>query len=353
MESRKFKIGSREIGPNTIPYFIAEVGINHNGDIKLAKKMVDAAKRAGADAVKFQTFKAHELCGDKDQIFTYLSQGKKISEPMLEMFLRYELPEDAWFELKEYCDNAGITFFSSPQNLSDLELLAKVGVPAVKVGSDDFSNLPLLESYSKYNLPIILSCGMSDLADVHNALSSTNWFNHSEVSVLLCTSSYPTSAQDVNLKKLKTIQNAFPGLVVGFSDHTRGSLAASVAVAFGASIFEKHFTLDNNFPGPDHWFSENEASLKNWIDSIKESYTLLGSPYVQPTKNEVDMRVLARRSLVVIQNIKKGEEITNSNLAVRRPGDGLSPSLLESILGLKASRDLFKGEKITMGDFIK
>lgn len=353
MKFKKFRIGSREISPDNQPYLIAEVGINHNGDVGLAKKMVDAAKRAGADAVKFQTFKAQELCGDKDQVFTYFSQGKEVSESMLEMFLRYELAEDAWFELKEYCDSVGITFFSSPQNLTDLNLLSKVGVPVIKVGSDDFSNLPLLESYSKYNLPIILSCGMSDLSDVHNALNSTNWFDGCEVSVLLCTSSYPTNYEDVNLKKLKTIQNAFPGLIVGFSDHTRGSLAASMAVAFGASIFEKHFTLDNNFPGPDHWFSENEAGLKAWIDSIKEAYTLLGSPYVQPTKSEIDMRALARRSLVVIQNIKKDEEITNSNVGARRPGDGLSPNLLKSIIGLKASRDLLKGEKITMGDFVK
>jgi N-acetylneuraminate synthase/N,N'-diacetyllegionaminate synthase len=272
---------------------------------------------------------------------------------MLKMFLRYELAEDAWLELKKHSDSVGITFFSSPQNLTDLELLNKVGVPAIKVGSDDFSNLPLLESYSKFDLPIILSCGMSNLAEIHNALTATNWFGGNKVSLLLCTSSYPTSSQDVNLNKLKTIQNAFPGLVVGFSDHTRGVLAASIAVAFGACIFEKHFTLDNNFPGPDHWFSENEVGLKAWIESIKDAHSMMGSPYVQPTVNEADMRILARRSLVVIQDIKKGEEITNSNLAVRRPGDGLPPSLLKSILGLRASRDLLKGERIAMGDFVK
>jgi N,N'-diacetyllegionaminate synthase len=350
--SKFFEIAGRQINKDQLPYCIAEVGINHNGDIQLAKKMIEAAKRSGADAVKFQTFKAHELCGNKEQFFTYYSQGKKITESMLEMFSRFELSDDSWLELKEYCDKVGITFFSTPQNLNDLELLVKVGVPAIKVGSDDFSNLPLLESYSKFNLPIILSCGMSDLADVHNALEATNWFKNRNISILLCTSSYPTESTDVNLSKLITIQNAFPGLNVGFSDHTRGFLAASIAVGLGASIFEKHFTLDNNYPGPDHWFSEDENGLKLWISNIKEAHTMLGSPYVMPTEAEKEMRVLARRSLIVIKDIKKGEIITSSNLAPRRPGDGLSPSLLKSLIGLKASRDLAVGEKISMGDFI-
>src|SRR5450759_4039056 len=183
---RQFQIAGRSIGPNDPPYCIAEVGINHNGDLALAKRMIDAAKSAGADAVKCQTCKAEEFCGDPEQTFTYQSQGKPVTESMLAMFRRYEFPSEAWQEVKAYCEKAGITFFSTPQNRSDLDLLMEVGVPAVKVGSDDFTNLPLLRDYAETGLPLILSCGMSDLAEVHQALEAAGWFDGYPVALLLC-----------------------------------------------------------------------------------------------------------------------------------------------------------------------
>src|SRR3989338_1347665 len=189
---RPFQIAGRSIGPNDSPYCIAEVGINHNGDLALAKRMIEAAKAAGADAVKFQTFKAEEFCGDPDQTFTYYSQGRSVTEPMLEMFKRYEFPLEAWQEIKKHCEGVGITFFSSPQNRSDLNLLLELGVPVIKVGSDDFTNLPLLRSYAETKLPIILSCCMSDLAEVHQALETVGWFEGYPIALLLCTSQYPT-----------------------------------------------------------------------------------------------------------------------------------------------------------------
>ncbi|WP_051710312.1 N-acetylneuraminate synthase family protein [Andreprevotia chitinilytica] len=350
MKPGSFYIGDREIGPDSAPYCIAEVGINHNGDFALAKRMIDAAKVAGADAVKFQTFKATEFCGDPNQTFTYQSQGKPVTESMLTMFQRYEFAPEQWDEVKAYCGQVGLTFFSTPQNRSDLDVLLKVGVPAVKVGSDDFTNLPLLRSYAETGLPLILSCGMSDLADVQMALEATGWFTGYPVALLLCTSQYPTPPQDVNARKITTLQQAFPGLLVGFSDHSQGPLAAAVATALGAKIFEKHFTLDHDLPGPDHWFSEEPAGLAEWINTIHQAHALRGSPHVRPTTAELDMRVLARRSVVALRDIAAGELLDASNVGLRRPGGGLPPVMIDQVLGLTATRAISRGEKLALGD---
>lgn len=347
---RPFQISGRRIGPNDPPYCIAEVGINHNGDLALARRMIEAAKAAGADAVKFQTFKAEEFCGDPDQTFTYQSQGKPVTESMLAMFKRYELPPETWQEIKSHCETVGITFFSTPQNRSDLDLLMQIGVPAIKVGSDDFTNLPLLRSYVESKLPLILSCGMSDLAEVHQALDTVGWFDGYPVALLLCTSQYPAPPKDVNIAKLTTLQQAFPGLLVGFSDHTQGTLAAALAVSRGARVFEKHFTLGKDMPGPDHWFSEEPDGLAKWIENIHTADTLLGSPFVRPTKVEQEMRLIARRSVVALRDIALGELLDNFNTGLRRPGGGLAPDLIDNVLGLTATRNLKRGEKLSLGD---
>lgn len=347
---RSFAIAGRSIGPSDSPYCIAEVGINHNGDLDIAKKMIDAAKAAGADAVKFQTFRAEEFCGDPEQMFTYMSQGKQVTEPMVEMFRRYEFSQDNWHEIKAYCEGANITFFSTPQNKTDLRILQKIGVPAIKIGSDDFTNLPLIRTYTETGLPLILSCGMSDLAEVHQALEAAAWFESYPVALLLCTSQYPTPPEDVNISKLTTLQNAFPGLLVGFSDHTQGSLAAALAVSRGARIFEKHFTLSKNLPGPDHWFSETPAGLAEWITNIRVSDILLGNSIVRPTKAEQEMRLIARRSVVALSNISAGETLSDRNVGLRRPGGGLPPVFVQNVIGLSAARDIQKGEKLSLGD---
>jgi N,N'-diacetyllegionaminate synthase len=340
-------INGYKVHPTSKPYCIAEVGINHNGSLKQAIKMIDVAKNSGADAVKFQTFKADEFCGDPNQTFTYQSQGKTVTEPMINMFKRNEMSMSDWFSIKAYCDKIDITFLSTPQNLSDLKLLSKVGISAIKVGSDDLSNTPLLKSFSKFGLPMILSCGMGDLADVHKALDSISWFKKTKVMMMLCTSQYPTPPEDVNLTKIKTLQNAFPGLLVGFSDHTQGSLAASLAVAQGACILEKHFTMDNKLPGPDHWFSDNPAQLKSWVENIKTSHIMLGNPHLIPTKKELKMRTLARRSIVAIATIQLGEQFTSKNIAVRRPGTGLPSEFFSDIIGVRANRKILIGSPIT------
>jgi N,N'-diacetyllegionaminate synthase len=349
---RQVKIGNRFVGDGHPPYVVAEVGINHNGQLEKAFEMINVSKKAGVDAVKFQTFKAEEFVGDPSQTYTYYSQGEQVTESMLEMFKRYEFSKDEWKAIKKKCDEEEILFLSTPQNVSDLELLLELEVPAVKVGSDDFTNLPLLKKYAETRLPIILSCGMSDLGEVYQSLESVGALDGYPTILLLCTSQYPTPPEDVNLKKLETLSNAFRNIPIGFSDHTQGHLASSLAIPFGACFFEKHFTLDNNLPGPDHWFSENPISLKTWVDAIRTSYKMLGSNLVRPTEEEKNMRLLARRYVVALKDIKKGDVFNEINISLRRAGtEGLSPSFFDQIIGKKAIKEIEKGSTLKLGDF--
>jgi len=347
----KICIGNRFIGDGYPPFVILEVGINHNGELDKALAMIRVAREAGADAIKFQTFRADEFVGDPDLMFTYRSQGREVTESMLEMFRRYEFTRDEWFAIRRRCDEEGILFMSTPQNRSDLDLLLEIGIPAVKVGSDDFTNLPLLRDYASTGLPMLVSCGMADLAEVHQALEAIGALDGHPTILLLCTSQYPTPPADVNLRKLRTLAAAFPMIVLGFSDHTQGPLASSLAVALGASVFEKHFTLDHDLPGPDHWFSEDPVGAEEWIASIRNAQVMLGSELVRPTQAEGAMRVLARRSIVALRDIDVGEILDASNVGLRRPGNGLPPQLFEQVLGQRAVRGIASGELLKLGDF--
>ena len=346
-----FAIGSRRIGPGEPAYVVAEVGINHCGDRRRAIEMCRVAAACGADAVKFQTFVAEEFCGDPGQVFTYRSQGRTVSEPMLDMFRRHELRPDDWRAIRDACAEIGITFFSTPQNPSDLELLLGLGVPALKIGSDDLTNLPLIATYAAAGPPLVLSAGMSDLAEIDRALAAAGWYEGKAVALLMCTSLYPTEPDDVHLARLATLRGAFPGLTVGFSDHTRGPLAASLAVALGASILEKHFTLGHDLPGPDHWFSEDPRGLAEWIAAIRTTERMLGCATVRPTAGEMEMRTLARRSVVALRDIEAGERFGVDNIGARRPGDGLPPAMLGEIVGQRALRPIGRGRRLAHGDF--
>jgi N,N'-diacetyllegionaminate synthase len=345
-------ISGKELKHNSEPFIVAEAGINHNGELNNAYQMIDVAKKSGVDAVKFQTFKAREFVADETQMFTYKSQGKSVTESMLEMFERYEFSREDWFKIKEYCDQSEITFLSTPQNVSDLELLLELGIDAIKVGSDDFTNLPLLKEYTKTKLPLIVSSGMADMAEIFEALETIGTFDGYPTILLQCTSAYPTPIEQVNLNKLKTLKGAFPNVTLGFSDHTQGSLASSLAVALGAVFFEKHFTLSHDLPGPDHWFSEDPTGLKEWVDSIRASFTMMGSHLLRPTSSEQDMKKLARRSIVAKTEILPGELLSLENLVLRRPGTGLEPKLLNKIISKKAINTIAKNQVLSTKDFI-
>lgn len=347
----QIKLNNRLIARGEPPFIVAEAGINHNGDIKNALKMIEVAKSAGVDAVKFQTFKADELVSDAHQMYTYKSQGREITESMLEMFKRCELPKEDWFKIKKKCDDEKILFLSTPQNRSDLDLLLELGITAIKVGSDDFTNIPLIKDYASTGLPLLLSCGMTDQDEIFQSLKVVGTLNGYPTVLLLTTSQYPTPPDDVNLLKLKTLETTFPQIPLGFSDHTQGTLASSLAVALGAIVFEKHFTLNHNMPGPDHWFSEDPKGLKEWVSAIKSSFSMLGSSIVKPSKKEIEMRYISRRSIIALQDIKEGEKFNKNNLGLRRPGTGLPPSMIEQIYGLKSVRKIKKGEIIKVGDF--
>jgi len=344
------KIGDFLIGPDHPPFIVAEAGINHNCELEKAIEMVRVAKRAGADAVKFQTFKADEFIGDPAQAYTYISQGKEVTESMLEMFRRYELPREDWFALRTECDKEGIIFLSTPQNRTDLDLLLNVGISAVKVGSDDLTNLPLLESYAETGLPLILSCGMSDLSEVYKALVTVGALSGYPTILLLCTSQYPTPPEDVNLAKLRTLQAAFPMVVTGFSDHTRGPLASPLAAVLGACFFEKHFTLDHDLPGPDHCFSENPQALEIWVKNIRTAHLMLGNAIVQPTAIEQGNKAEFQRRLVAAQDIAQGSIFGTDNMTLFRVpgGKGLPPSMFSYLIGKVSPRTYKKGEAIDL-----
>jgi len=346
----QIKLNNRIISRGSTPFIVPEAGINHNGEIDKALKMIKVAKEAGADAIKFQTFKAEEVV-NSEQTYSYISQGKEITESMLEMFKRCEFSKEEWFKIKRKCDEEKILFLSTPQNRSDLDLLLELGIPAIKVGSDDFTNLPLLKDYSTTKLPLIVSSGMADLAEIYNSLKTIGSLDDYPTILLVTTSQYPTPPQDVNLLKFSTLSTTFPKIPLGFSDHTQGVLASSLAVAFGACFFEKHFTLDHNLPGPDHWFSEDVLGLKTWIDSIRMAHVMMGSNIVQPTLKEQEMKNVARRSIVALDDIEKGDKLNNKNIGLRRPGNGLPSSMIEKIHGLTALQKIQKGKLVKFGDF--
>lgn len=345
---KKIKIANKELSLKKPPFLIAEAGINHNGSLSKALKMIEAAKLAKVDAIKFQTYKAEEFISNKKIKHTYFSNGRKISESMFEMFKRYEFTEKNWIKIKKKCVKENIIFLSTPSNVSDLKLLLKLDISAIKVGSDDFNNIPLLQEFRKTKLPLILSCGMSDSKEIQFTLKKIGGLNGYPIILLLCVSQYPTPPQDVHLDRLRILRKKYPSLILGFSDHTIGSVASSTAVAYGARCFEKHFTLNRRDKGPDHWFSEDTESLKKWVQSIRTSYLMIGNSSLIPTKNEKKLKIIARKSIVAFKDINKGETLSIQNICVKRPGNGLEPKMIEKIIGKKAKKFIAKNKQLKL-----
>ena len=340
------KFGHNIIGDNQPVYVIAEAGVNHNGDIKLAKQLVDVAKQAGADCVKFQTFTADEFISDKKSTYTYTSQGKEVTESQYEMFKRLEFSEKDWQEIINYCKEKGVVFATTAQSPSDLDFILKLtSLPFIKVGSDDLTSLDLISYYAKKGIPMVISAGMSDEAEISDAIETIQQAGNKQIVILHCVSSYPAKAQEVNLKKIPAIKNKF-NVIVGFSDHTQGSAAATGAVYFGSKVIEKHFTLSHDLPGPDHWFSADPEELKKYIIDIRLAEQMIGSGEIVPTANEEEIKKIARRSIVAKTTITAGEKFTNDNLEFKRPGTGISPRFKKQLLGRAASQAYQSGDQI-------
>ncbi len=345
---KKIKIGDKFIGEGEPCFIVAEVGVNHNGDINLAKKLIDAAKGAGADAVKFQTFKAEEVVTKNAAKAEYQKTVKE--ESQYGMLKKLELTEDDFGELANYAKEKDILFLSSPfdkESVDLLDLLYELDVPAFKVGSGEITNFPLLRYIAKKAKPIILSTGMSTLGEVEEALNVIRSEGVKDVILLHCVSNYPAKIEDVNLRAMGTLKQAFK-LPVGFSDHTLGVTMPIAAVALGACVIEKHFTLDKNLPGPDHKASLEPSELREMIKAIKDVENALGEGIKRPAKEEEEIKKVARRSIVAKEGIPEGAIITEDMLDVKRPGTGIAPEYMEMIVGRKAKKSIKKDEIIAM-----
>ncbi len=329
-------------------FIIAEAGVNHNGSLELAKKMVEVAKECGADAVKFQTFKAENVISRFAPKAEYQKQTTGENESQLEMVKKLELSFQDFIDLKNYCDKVGIIFMSTPFDFESIDFLNSIGMEIFKIPSGEITNLPYLERIGKLNKKVILSTGMADLGEIEDALdiliqSGTKKEN---ITVLHCNTEYPTPYEDVNLRAMLTIKEAFK-VNVGYSDHTPGIEIPIAAVALGATVIEKHFTLDKNMPGPDHKASLEPKELKEMITSIRNVEKALGDGIKKPSKSELKNIHIARKYIVAKKDIKKGEIFSEENLTVKRTGkEGISPMRWYEIVGKRSPKDFKEDEAV-------
>jgi N,N'-diacetyllegionaminate synthase len=330
-------------------FIIAEVGVNHNGSLELAKQLVDVAKDCGADAVKFQTFKAATLVTKAAKQAEYQTANTGKQESQFDMLKRLELSEDAHHELVVHCHKNQIEFMSTPFDLQSIQFLNGLGVERFKIPSGEITNYPYLKMVGAYNKEIVLSTGMATLSDIETALSLliASGTDKHNITILHATTDYPTHMQDVNLTAMQTIAQAFK-VKVGYSDHTPGIEVPIAAVALGASIIEKHFTLDKNLPGPDHKASLEPQELKAMVDAIRNVEVALGDGVKRPSASELKNKPIARKSLVAIRDIRTGELFSADNIGSKRPGTGISPMRWDEVIGRSAPRNFTIDELIEL-----
>lgn len=326
MDINNFKIG------NGKTYIIAEAGLNHDGKLSQAKKLIKEAAKIGVDAIKFQIFKTEELCTENTEYF--------------DLFKSLELPTNEWIEIADLARDIGITFTASVFGEQSTDLLNEIKSPLYKISSGDLTYSCLLKYVAKKNKPIILSTGMSNIGEINQALNCINSSGNYEVALMHCISDYPTAYQDINLKFIQILKNIFK-IPVGFSDHTKGIIIPCIAVANGADIIEKHFTLNNNLPGPDHQLSLEPKEFEAMIRDIRITETSLGNGIKKLTEGEKEAKKLARRSITSIENIDNGELITRDKVRVLRPGLGIEPQFLDKIIGKSVNKTIKKNQPIT------
>ncbi len=329
-------------------HIIAEAGVNHNGSLELALKLIDAAADAGADTVKFQTFKADKLVTRDAPKAAYQTRTTSGDAGQYAMLKKLELSDSAFADLIAHARKREIAFLSTPFDADSAALLAGLGVPSFKVSSGDLTNLPFLRELARHGLPVMLSSGMASMSELDEAVSAlmAAGLGPEQLTLLHCTTEYPAPVNEVNLLAMLTIRTAFPGITVGYSDHTEGIHIPVAAAALGARVIEKHFTLDRTMEGPDHKASLEPAELKAMIDAVRAVEAALGDGWKRPTASELPNRRAARKSIVAARDIKAGELLTADNLTTRRPGDGISPMRWDEIIGTVALRDMRKDEKL-------
>lgn len=326
---------------------IAEAGVNHNGSVELAKRMIDAAKRSGADIVKFQTGIPENVVSKYAEKAEYQKQTTGSDESQYEMINKLRISFDEFRELKKYCDTVGIEFLSTPFDLTSIDFLNSLDLKFWKIPSGEITNLPYLIKIGTTQKPVIMSTGMAELEEIKEAIWWLRKSGCPEIKLLQCNTEYPTPYEDANLRAMETLREEF-GVEVGYSDHTNGIEVPIAAVAMGARIIEKHFTLDRNMEGPDHKASLEPEELKKMVDSIRNIESALGDGIKKPSLSEKKNKAIARKSIVAKRSINKGELFTEENITTKRPGDGISPMKWFDVIGKRAIRDFKEDELIEL-----
>lgn len=330
---------------------IAEAGVNHNGDIELAKKLIDEAAEAGADIVKFQTFKTENLVSKDAKMAEYQVSNTLKEDSQFNMLKKLELSRSDHDVLIEHCRKRTIKFLSTAFDLESLDVLTDLGIEIFKIPSGEITNYPFIKRIGAKNKKVILSTGMSDLLEIKEAIelllaSGTKLDN---ITVLHCNTEYPTPMEDVNLLAMNSIKNEF-GVNIGYSDHTAGIEVAIAAVALGAKVIEKHFTLDKEMEGPDHKASLNPGELRQMVKSIRNIERAMGSDKKEPSASELKNKVVARKSIHLAMDLRKGHVLSESDLVMKRPGDGISPMKMGEVIGKKIKNDLSADSKLNILD---
>lgn len=335
-------INGKEIANYSTPYIIAEIGANHNGDMELAKKIIDKAVECGVDAVKFQSWTNKSLISrseyEKNQ--RYDDSPKKHFGSLEEMVEKYYLRREQHFLLKEYCDQKGVQFCSTPFSNEEVDLLEELEVPFYKVASMDINNYRLLKYIGEKGKPVILSTGMSTIAEIDNAVKVIEKTGNKKIIILHCVSLYPPEPEDIHLNNILLLQKMYPNYPIGFSDHTIGTSVPIASVALGAAVIEKHFTLDKDLPGWDHEISADPEEMKYIVEESKIVSKALGNYHRTVTEAEEEKKLKFRRSIVVTRDMRKGEVIEESDITFKRPGTHISPDQMQYVIGRKLNRDL-------------
>ncbi|MBT7609907.1 MAG: N-acetylneuraminate synthase [Bacteriovoracaceae bacterium] len=343
----EFKIGNRMIGNKHPVYFIAEAGVNHNGSTDLAYKLIDAAKEAGADAVKFQTFKTESLSTVRAPKSTYHKEttGDDNEQSWFDLLKTQEMSLQMHKDLIAYCEKVGITFLSTPYDFESVDLLEEMGVPAYKLASCDITNIPLIKYIASKGKPLILSSGMTTIEEINRAISTLEESNLINYALLQCTANYPSPLEQSHLRVITTYK-AMYDCVIGYSDHTEGHVNPIAAVAMGAKIYEKHYTLDRTLPGPDHRMSMEPNELKETIDFIRATESTMGNSIKQVLDVESENRIKMRKSLVFNNDLEEGQLLSEKDIGIKRPGSGMEPFLFDDVVGKKLSISVKKDDLI-------
>jgi N,N'-diacetyllegionaminate synthase len=347
---RVVRIGERRVGEGEPCFLAAEVGINHNGNLDLAHQSIDAAADAGADAVKFQNYQTEDFVSDRSLTHEYVSQGKTVVESQYDMFKRCELAPQSLRELQQHCELRGVVFFSTPTSKRGIQELVDLNVALLKNGSDYLGHLPLIRSMAKTGLPTVISTGMATFDDVKDAVDAFRGSGGKDLILLHCVSSYPALPRDMHLRKIRALADAFD-CPAGLSDHTNGTVAPVGAVALGACVIEKHFTLDKNLPGPDHHFSADPSEFASLVQSVRSLEESLGSAELKPASSEELGRRDYRLSCVAARELRAGHRLSPSDIAFRRPGSGVPPKELDKLIARELLQDVPPGHVFCPEDF--